>query len=58
MKTSPISVLVLVAILAVTAAVGACGRKGDPIVPKELHKDTFPDQYPQLTKPQSGVFSG
>ena len=58
MKNPPMSVLLLVAILALTAGVSACGRKGDPTVPKELHKDTFPDQYPQSTKPQSGVFSG
>lgn len=58
MKISPISVLLLVAAIALTSGVSACGRKGDPIVPKEQHKDTFPDQYPRSTKPQSGVFSG
>lgn len=58
MKISPISVLLLVAVLALTAGVSACGRKGDPVLPKAGPSDSFPDQYPQSTKPQTGVFSG
>jgi predicted small lipoprotein YifL len=58
MKISKVSVLILMVVLAFTASVSACGRKGVPVLPKGEPQDTYPDQYPRSTKPQSGVFSG
>ncbi|WP_374366795.1 lipoprotein [Dongia sp.] len=57
MNRSPIAVLTIVAVLALALSVSACGRKGDPVLPKE-QRNTFPDQYPKSTQPQGGVFSG
>lgn len=56
-KISPVSVFLLAAALALAVAGSACGRKGDPVLPKD-QSNTFPDQYPKTSKPQSGVFSG
>jgi predicted small lipoprotein YifL len=58
MKMSKVSVLMLAAVLALTAGISACGRKGDPVLPKEVHKDQYPEQYPKTVKPQTGIFSG
>lgn len=58
MKMSKISVVLLTAALVLAAGVSACGRNGVPELPKEVHKDQFPQQYPQTVKPQTGVFSG
>lgn len=58
MKTiSPVSVILLAAALALMVGASACGRKGDPVLPKE-QSNTFPDQYPKTSKAQTGVFSG
>ncbi len=57
MKISKLSVA-LVGALIVLGAVSACGRNGVPELPKEVHKDKYPAQYPQTPKPQTGVFSG
>ena len=58
MKMSKISVGLLAASLLLAAGLGACGRNGVPELPKEVHKDQYPQQYPQTVKPQTGVFSG
>jgi predicted small lipoprotein YifL len=58
MKMSKLSVLMLAASLALMASVSACGRNGVPELPKEVHKDKYPTQYPQTVKPQTGIFSG
>lgn len=58
MKMSKMSVGLLAAALLLTAGLSACGRNGVPELPKEVHKDQFPQQYPQTVKPQTGVFSG
>ena len=58
MKMSKLSVLTLSAALALLAGMSACGRNGVPELPKEVHKDQFPTQYPQTPKPQTGIFSG
>ncbi|WP_374379157.1 hypothetical protein [Dongia sp.] len=58
MKMSKISVLALAAALTLMAGVSACGRNGVPQLPKEVHKDQYPSQYPQTPKTQTGVFSG
>jgi predicted small lipoprotein YifL len=57
MSRSPISVLMIAGALALAMTVSACGRKGDPYLPKD-QQNTFPDQYPKSTNPQGGVFSG
>lgn len=57
MNRSPIAVLMIAAALALAMTVSACGRKGDPYLPKD-QQNTFPDQYPKSTQPQGGVFSG
>lgn len=57
MSRSPISVLLLVAALSLGLAVSACGRKGDPYLPKD-QQNTYPDQYPKSTQPQGGIFTG
>ena len=58
MIMSKLSVAMLAAVLLATAGLSACGRNGVPQLPKEVHKDRYPDQYPQTPKPQSGIFSG
>ena len=58
MRMSKLSVAMLAAVLAATAALSACGRNGVPELPKEVHKDKYPQQYPQTPKPQTGIFSG
>lgn len=58
MKMSKISVVLLAVSLLLMAGVSACGRNGVPELPKEVHKDQYPQQYPQTVKPQTGVFSG
>jgi predicted small lipoprotein YifL len=55
---SKLSVAMLAAVLIAAAALSACGRNGVPELPKEVHKDKYPQQYPQTPKPQTGVFSG
>jgi predicted small lipoprotein YifL len=50
----------LVALLfafAVATALVACGKKGDPTLPKG-QKDDYPRSYPTNSDPQTGVFSG
>jgi predicted small lipoprotein YifL len=51
------SVFALLLALAVATSLVACGKKGDPTLPKG-QKDDFPRSYPTNTDPQSGVFSG
>jgi predicted small lipoprotein YifL len=47
----------LLALLALTAlAPAACGKKGDPVLPPP-QTDTYPNQYPKTTDPQTGVFN-
>lgn len=58
MKMSKFSVLALAATLALMAGLSACGRNGVPELPKEVHKDQYPSQYPQTPKAQTGIFSG
>ncbi len=58
MKMSKLSVALLAGSLLLLAASSACGRNGVPELPREVHKDKFPQQYPQTVKPQTGVFSG
>ena len=48
--------LAAVLILSAVAAVAACGKKGDPVLPNG-QKDNYPHTYPQSTDPQTGVFS-
>ena len=43
--------------LAVATTLVACGKKGDPTLPKG-QKDNYPASYPQSSDPQTGVFSG
>jgi predicted small lipoprotein YifL len=43
--------------LAVATSLVACGKKGDPTLPKG-QKDDYTRSYPTNTDPQSGVFSG
>jgi predicted small lipoprotein YifL len=43
--------------LVVATALVACGKKGDPTLPKG-QKDDYPRTYPQSSEPQTGVFSG
>lgn len=57
MNRSPISILLVAAVLALGLSVSACGRKGDPYLPKD-QQNSFPDQYPKSTNPQGGVISG
>jgi predicted small lipoprotein YifL len=42
---------------AVATTLVACGKKGDPTLPKG-EKDNYPATYPQSSDPQTGVFSG
>jgi predicted small lipoprotein YifL len=51
------SFFALALMLAVATSLAACGKKGDPILPKG-QKDDYPRSYPTNTDPQSGVFSG
>jgi predicted small lipoprotein YifL len=48
--------LLAVLVLSAVVAVAACGKKGDPVLPNG-EKDKFPQQYPQSSDPQTGVFS-
>lgn len=57
MIISRLSVMILAAIIVLTAGLSACGRNGVPELPKEVHKDKFPQQYPQTPRPQTGIFS-
>lgn len=57
MSRSPVSILLVAGVLALSLTVSACGRKGDPYLPKD-QQNTYPDQYPKSTQPQGGVFSG
>ena len=57
MKRSPLSVGLLAAALVLALGLSACGRKGDPYLPKD-QQNTFPDQYPKSTNPQGGIISG
>jgi predicted small lipoprotein YifL len=43
--------------LAVATTLVACGKKGDPTLPKG-QKDDYPRSYPTNSDPQTGVFSG
>ena len=49
-----LGMITLIAALALTSA--GCGRKGDPVLPPG-QTDTFPNQYPKTTDPQTGVFN-
>ena len=51
------SFLALLLALAVATSLVACGKKGDPTLPKG-QKDDYPRSYPTNTDPQNGVFSG
>jgi len=51
------SFMALLLALAVATALVACGKKGDPTLPKG-QKDDYPRSYPTNTDPQGGVFSG
>ena len=57
MKKSKQAAVIVTAMLALAVSVTACGRKGDPYLPKD-QQNTFPDQYPKSTNPQGGVISG
>ncbi|MBL8708060.1 MAG: lipoprotein [Rhodospirillaceae bacterium] len=57
MSKSKQAAVILTAMLALAVTVTACGRKGDPYLPKD-QQNTYPDQYPKSTQPQGGVFSG
>ena len=47
----------MIALLAALAlAPAGCGRKGDPVLPPGK-TDTFPNQYPKTTDPQTGIFN-
>ncbi|HVO03909.1 MAG TPA: lipoprotein [Candidatus Cybelea sp.] len=48
--------LALLAVIALATLVAACGKKGDPVLPSG-EKDKYPQEYPQSTAPQTGVFS-
>jgi predicted small lipoprotein YifL len=48
------ALLALLALLALAPA--ACGKKGSPQLPPP-QTDTFPNQYPKSTDPQTGVFN-
>ncbi|WP_374649982.1 hypothetical protein [Dongia sp.] len=58
MKMSKLPAVALAMALIATAGLGACGRNGVPQLPKEVHKDKYPTQYPQTPRPQTGIFSG
>ena len=58
MTISKLSVVMLAAVLALAAGVSACGRNGVPELPREVHKDKYPQQYPQTPRTQTGIFSG
>jgi hypothetical protein len=58
MKMSKLSVVLLAGAIIAMAGLSACGRNGVPVLPKEVHKDQYPEQYPQTPKAQTGVFSG
>ena len=47
----------LALMLTVATALVACGKKGDPTLPKG-QKDDYPRTYPTNSDPQTGVFSG
>ena len=49
-----LGMIALIAALALLPA--ACGRKGSPVLPPG-QTDTFPNQYPKTTDPQTGVFN-
>ena len=49
-----LGMIALIAALALAQA--GCGRKGDPVLPPG-QTDTFPNQYPKTTDPQTGVFN-
>jgi predicted small lipoprotein YifL len=51
------SFVALLLALAVATTLVACGKKGDPILPKG-QTDDYPRSYPASTAPQTGVFSG
>lgn len=57
MHRSIASSIMLAVAVSLALSVAACGRKGDPYLPKG-QQNTYPDQYPKSTQPQSGVFSG
>jgi predicted small lipoprotein YifL len=49
--------LMLAALIgALALSPGACGRKGEPVLPPG-QTDQFPSKYPKSTDPQTGVFS-
>ncbi len=58
MTISKLSVVMFATVLALTAGLSACGRNGVPELPREVHKDKYPQQYPQTPRAQTGVFSG
>ena len=49
-----LGMIALIAALALAPA--GCGRKGAPVLPPG-QTDTFPNQYPKTTDPQTGVFN-
>jgi predicted small lipoprotein YifL len=51
------SFVALLLALAVATSLVACGKKGDPTLPKG-QKDDYPRSYPTNSDPQTGVFSG
>ncbi|TDQ83913.1 putative small lipoprotein YifL [Dongia mobilis] len=57
MRRSIAASILLAAAVSLALSVAACGRKGDPYLPKD-QQNTFPDQYPKSTQPQGGIFSG
>ena len=58
MKWDAVTRLMLCLLLAsfVASLVVACGKKGDPVLPKG-QSDNYPASYPQSTQPQTGVIS-
>jgi len=52
----PYRALLAFAIVGLALSLGACGKKGDPVLPDGA-KDQYPHTYPQSTAPQTGVFS-
>jgi predicted small lipoprotein YifL len=50
------SFVALLLALAVATSLVACGKKGDPTLPKG-QTDDYPRSYPSNSDPQTGVFS-
>lgn len=55
MQYHSIKAWIFILVLCAPFLLGACGRKGDPILPPG-QSDTFKRQYPTTTDPQRGVF--